>query len=167
MSDKKNPTMSSTTECFTTGCQRWTVNSSVCPTLSVTTRLQAEKGGWWFHSFLAECCWVFSCSINHQTWPGPIQWRGKTTEQAQSRCNHPESSARINTQDRPQLQDSDESVLWKTASWHLLICRSQHFLTSAVPTVLGLVINELCICSVWDYENLSCRWWGKSVHAVE
>lgn len=38
--------------------------------------------------------------------------------------------ARINTQDRPQLQDSDESVLWETASWHLLICRSQHLLTS-------------------------------------
>ncbi len=54
----------------------------------------------------------------------------ETTEQAQSRCNHPESSAHINTQGRLQLQDLDESVLWWTASWHLLICRNQHLLTS-------------------------------------
>lgn len=33
------------------------------------------------------------CSINHQTWPRPSHWRGKTTEWAQSRCNHAQSSA--------------------------------------------------------------------------
>lgn len=41
---------------FAGSCQHWTVKSSVCPTLSVTTQLPSRKGGWQFHSFPADLC---------------------------------------------------------------------------------------------------------------
>lgn len=130
------------------GCQHGIVKfrvlrsrrSSVCPPPSISTQLHRRKGGWQFHGFLAECSQVFSCSINHQTWPWPRQCRGKTTEWAWSRCNRPGGSAHIN-----KGQASAAWLRWKCAVGdyivtfaHLKESAPFHFKSEA-STILGLV----------------------------
>lgn len=123
-------------------CRRLPVSKPVSVSTKVHGGRQANRQ---FHGFLTECGQVFSCSINHQTWLRPCHCIGKTTEWAQSHCNHPQSLARINTGqalvvEKARQETSPASALiWSHSvdTWAGLL----------FILILQLLFHRFCSCS--------------------